>query len=190
MTYPLSISKDDINTLPLYVFNGTIILIESEKDALLAIADLKNETVLGFDTETRASFRKGERYPVALLQLATHTTSYLFRLNTFPMMKELADILANPTIVKAGVAVREDIKALQKRHPFTPHNVVDLSEIAKEKNILNLGLRGLTALFLKQRLSKNAQVSNWARQTLTPTQITYAACDAVASFSLYHALSK
>jgi ribonuclease D len=185
----LTISKDDINKLSLYSFNGKVILIESAKDALSAINDLKNEPILGFDTETRASFKKGESYPISLLQLATNTKAYLFRLNKFPMMIELADILANSNIIKAGVAVRDDINALQKLHPFTANNFIDLSEIAKQKKVVNIGLRGLTAIFLKKRLSKNAQVTNWARETLTPAQITYAACDAVVAFSLYQELS-
>jgi len=188
MTYQLSISKAEINKLPQYSFNGTIILIESENDALSAINDLKNERVLGFDSETRPSFKTGESYPVSLLQLATNTKAYLFRLNKFPMMLELADILANPNIVKAGVAVRDDINALQKLHPFTKNNFVELAELAKQKKIENFGLRALTAILLKKRLSKNTKISNWARHELTPAQIAYAACDAVAAFEIYHAL--
>jgi ribonuclease D len=188
MTYQLSILKEDINKLPQYKFNGTIILIESEKEALSAINDLKNERILGFDSETRPSFKKGESHPVSLLQLATDTKAYLFRLNKFPMMIELADILANPTIVKAGVAVRDDIIALQKLHPFTVNNFVELSDVAKQNKIEKFGLRALTAILLKKRLSKTAKTSNWARHELTPAQIHYAACDAVVAFEIYQEL--
>jgi ribonuclease D len=188
MNYALTISKDEINQLPLYVFKGSITLIESEEDALSAVKLLRNEKVLGFDTETRAAFKKGESYDVSLLQLATATHAYLFRLNKFKMMKELVDILADSNIVKTGVAVRDDIKAIQKLHEFTPGNFVDLAEVAKEKNIINFGLRALTAIFLNGRLSKNAKVSNWARQELTDQQISYAACDAVVGFEIYHKL--
>ncbi|MBT5855159.1 3'-5' exonuclease domain-containing protein 2 [bacterium] len=187
MTFQRSILKDEINELPLYRFDGDVMLIESVKDALSAIDDLKKESVLGFDSESRPSFSRGESYPVSLLQLATNKKAYLFRLNKFPMMVELADILANPNIVKTGVAVRDDISALQKLHPFTANNFVELAELAKQKNIENFGLRALTAIVLKKRLSKNAKVSNWARQILSPGQIAYAACDAVVAFEIYHA---
>ena len=190
MTYPLTISKEEINTLPQYKFNGPIILIESADDALSAINDLKNKCVLGFDTETRPAFNKGQSYSVSLLQLATPTKAYLFRLNKFPMSLELANILENPNIVKAGVAVRDDINALQKLHPFTANNFVELSELAKHNKIEKFGLRALTAILLKKRLSKNSKISNWARQELTPAQIHYAASDAVVAFEIYHALCK
>ena len=190
MTGPLSITKEDIHKLPPYTFNGTVILIESEQDALRAIKDLNHERVLGFDSETRPSFRKGESHPVALLQFATLTKAYLFRLNKFRIMKELADILSNPTIVKAGVAVRDDIIALQKLYSFTPANFSDLSVLAKHKKIEKVGLQALTAILLGKRLSKHAKLTNWSRKSLTPAQIAYGACDASASFEIYHALTR
>jgi ribonuclease D len=185
MNYPLSITKDEINKYPLYIFEGIITLIETEEEALTAVKLLKNESILGFDTETRAAFRKGESYNVSLLQLATETHAYLFRLNKFPMIQELADILADPNIVKTGVAIKDDIKALKKLMPFTEENFVDLADVAKEQNIVNFGLRALTAICLKKRLSKNSKVSNWAQPKLTPAQIAYAACDAVVGFQIY-----
>ena len=190
MTYQLSISKEEINKLPQYSFNGTVILIESEKDAVSAIRDLKKEPVLGFDSETRPSFKKGESYPVSLLQFATNTRAYLFRLNKFRIMIDLADILANPNIVKAGVGVRDDINALQKLHPFIASSFVELAELAKQKKIENFGLRALAAILLKKRLSKNSKISNWARQALTPAQIAYAASDAAVAFEIYHTLDR
>ena len=188
MNYPLTISKDEINELPLYQFGGKITLVESKEEALKAVTLLKDEKILGFDTETRAAFKKGERYDVSLLQLGNATHAYLFRLNKFPLIPELTDILEDSNIVKAGVGIRDDIKGLQKLHPFTAGNFVDLAEVAKEKDIVNFGLRALTAICLNKRLSKKAKVSNWARQELTPDQISYAACDAVVGFEIYQKL--
>jgi ribonuclease D len=105
-------------------------------------------------------------------------------------MQELADILADPDIVKTGVGLRDDIKAIKKLIPFTEGNFVDLAEVAKQKKIVNFGLRALTAIFLDKRLSKNSKVSNWERQQLTPAQIAYAACDAVVGFQIYMKLCK
>lgn len=188
MTYPLSITKDEINLLPTYQYQGTIVLIETAEDALAAIENIKNEPVLGFDTETKASFKKGEHYDIALLQLATKTHSYLFRLSKFKLMPELTALLADPNIIKAGVAVRDDIKGLQKLLPFKEQGFVELADIAKEKNIENFGLRALTAILLKSRLSKKAKVSNWQKSELTPAQIAYAASDASVGYEIYHLL--
>lgn len=185
MNYPLSIRKDDINKLPLYQFKGKTHLIESLEDALIAVNELKAETILGFDTETRAAFKKGESYDVSLIQLATKTNAYLFRINLTGMFQELADILANPGIVKSGVGLRDDIKAIKKLHPFSENGFVDLAEVAKEKKIENFGLRALTAIMLNMRLSKKAKISNWERKELTPDQVSYAACDAVVGYEIY-----
>jgi len=188
MDYKLSISKDEINQLPPYRFKGTIVVIESEQDALDAVNTLKNEKILGFDTETRAAFKKGESYEVSLLQLATKSHAYLFRLNKIKLIPELADILSNPNIIKAGVAVRDDIKALKKLYPFKEAQFVDLAEVAKQKKIENFGLRALTAIFLNKRLSKKEKISNWERKDLTPGQINYAACDSDVGLQIYHAI--
>lgn len=187
MNFQLQISKDEINKLPRYTFEGNIDVIESEEAALDAVSSLKNETVLGFDTETRAAFKKGERYDVSLLQLATGSNVYLFRLNKLPALPELFEILANPNIVKAGVAIRDDLKELRKLHPFKPENFVDLAKVAQEKKIQNFGLRALTAIVLNKRLSKKAKISNWDRNKLTPEQITYAACDGAVGYEIYRA---
>ncbi len=190
MTYQLSISKEEINKLPLYQFTGKTILIESKQAALEAIETIKNETILGFDTETKAAFKKGESYNVSMLQLGTDTHAYLFRLNKFPLIKELSAILENPKIIKVGVAISDDIKALKKLSDFKEQGFVDLAEVAKQKQITNFGLRALTAIFLKGRLSKKAKISNWQRETLTSAQIKYAACDAVVGYLIYKKMNQ
>ncbi len=188
MDSEISISKEEINQLPLYQFDGTIIIIETKEAALESIKLIENEPILGFDTETRAAFRKGETYDVSLLQLATPTHAYLFRLNKFKIMPELTAILANPAIVKAGVAVRDDIKAIKKLLDFEDKNFVDLADVAREKKIKNFGLRALTAICLKKRLSKKGKISNWELKQLNRMQITYAACDAVVGCEIYNVL--
>lgn len=185
-----SITKEEINDLPLYQFEGEIHLIETKKDALKAIKALKNEKVLGFDTETRPSFKKGERYKISLVQLATDTDAYLFRINKISFLKELAQILENPDTVKTGVAVRDDIKGLQKIFPFEDSNFIDLAQVAKSKKIQNFGLRALTAICLGKRLSKRAKISNWEQDKLTKDQIHYAACDAVVGLKIFDVLKK
>lgn len=188
MNYPLAITKDEINQLPLYSYNGTIVVVESQQDALVAVEALKFESVLGFDTETRPAFVSGKSYSVALLQLATESTAYLFRLNKFKMIPELTSIFEDSEIVKAGVGLLDDIKALKKLLDFKDQNFFDLATMAKNRKIENFGLRALTAILLKKRLSKKEKVSNWERQTLTQGQIAYAASDAAVGYQIYHAL--
>lgn len=185
MSYPLSISKEEINKLPRYVFTGKIEVVDSDPGVLAAVKKLKQESVLGFDTETRPAFRKGERYDVSLLQLAGESTVYLFRLKKISNLGVLFELLADPKIVKTGVAIKDDVRGLKKLCSFKPENFVDLAIVAKEKKIINLGLRSLTAIVLGKRLSKKAKVSNWERDRLTAAQIKYAACDGAVGYALY-----
>lgn len=185
MQYKKTISKEEINSLPLFEFNGKIELITNKEDALLACQELLKEDLLGFDTETRPSFKKGEFHHIALLQLATRHKAYLFRLNMFKIPKELIEILSNPEIKKVGVAISDDIKGLQKLSPFKAQNFQEIAELAKNLSVEHFGLRALVAIFLGKRLSKKAKVSNWERRELDPAQIQYAACDAVSGLLIY-----
>lgn len=179
------ISKEEINELEMLKFTGKIEVI-TDLDRALEVANLlSNEKVLGFDTETKPSFKKGESYDISLLQLATNTHAYLFRLNQFKFPKELANLFSNKDIAKVGVAVRDDIKGLQKLLPFKEQSFFDLATKAKEIGVNNFGLRALCALFLGYRLSKKAKLSNWEQGTLTEAQIHYAACDAWVGHEIY-----
>ncbi len=174
-------------------FDGEIILIKTIEGAKKAASELKEEKVLGFDTETRPSFKKGEFYHVALLQLATQDKAYLFRLNKAPMLAEVSDILSDPKILKVGVATRDDIKGLQKLCPFKAMGFFDVAEqIAKENNDPSRtpGLRSLVAHYLGKRLSKGAKITNWEAEKLSPSQIKYAAKDAVAGLLIYQKYSQ
>ena len=185
MNFKKTITKDEINNLPRYNFEGEIKLIDSQGDVSNAVNDLKNNPILGFDTETRAAFKKGERYDVSLLQLATDSKAYLFRLNKLTDFTELFTLLSDPNIVKAGVAVDDDIKGLQKLSPFKAESFVDLAQMAKENKITKFGLRALAAILLGKRLSKKAKISNWEKPELSPAQIDYAACDGVVGYEIY-----
>lgn len=190
MNYKKKISKDEINELPVMTYNGEIRLITTTEEAIKAAKEMENETLLGFDTETRPSFKKGEYYDISLLQLSTEKQPYLFRMNMHELPKEIIDLLANPKIVKAGVAVRDDVIGIQKLYPFEAGSFIDLATIAKEKEYQNFGLRALCGIFLGERLSKRAKITNWEQPTLTKAQIHYAACDAWAGFRLYEIMSK
>ena len=179
------ISKAEINELPMQHYDGEIILCKTEEQAAAATAKLRNETLLGFDTETRPAFRRGESYDPSLLQLATENEVYLFQIQQCGLSSELLDVLADRNIVKAGVAIDRDISELQAMSNFSPDGFVELADAAKTAGIKNLGLRGLTAILFDFRISKKEQVSNWARQDLTTSQQTYAATDAWLGRKIY-----
>ena len=172
------ITKAEINELPMRQYDGEIILCKTPEEAKVAAEKLKKETLLGFDTETRPAFRKGEKYDPSLLQLATLNEVYLFQIQQTGLIPELIDVLAAHHITKAGVAIDRDIEELQAMTYFMPDGFVELADLAKSANIKNLGLRGLTAIAFGFRISKREQVSNWARKDLTDSQKRYAATDA------------
>ncbi len=184
-SYPERISKEEINSLPIRSFPGTIRLIQTPEALNRALGPLRRETILGFDTETRPTFQKGVSYPPALLQLATGKTVYLIRLAHVKDLGELTQILANPSCFKVGVAVGDDVAGLQKFGPFEAQGFIDIGQLARKLGIQTIGLRSLTAIFLKFRISKKAQVSNWARRQLSSSQVHYAATDAWVSRKIF-----
>lgn len=183
------LSKDEINALPIHAYAGDIRLIREEGDFARALDELWQEDVLGFDTETRPTFTKGKMCPPALVQLAGKERVYLIQLNRLPFDERLAALLAAPHIVKAGVAIRDDMLALARLHPFTPGGAADLAVMAKAKGIKAQGLRSLAANLLGFRISKSAQCSNWEKDELSLQQIRYAATDAWVGRELYAMLA-
>lgn len=181
----LHITKAEINELPLQKYTGPIHLCQTPEEAETAAIKLANEPLLGFDTETRPAFRKGESYDPSLLQLGGETDVYLFQLKKTGFPPALLELLSNPKIIKAGVAIARDISELQVLAPFHPGGFVELADMAKRGQMKNLGLRGITALLFGFRISKKEQVSNWARQELTPDQLVYAATDAWLGRKIY-----
>lgn len=174
-------TKEELQTLPLFNHQGRYVLIETVSSALEAVEDLKKASILGFDTETRPSFRKGEFYHVALLQLATYECCYLFRLNKIPLLLEIVSLLEDESITKTGVGIRDDLIALQKRAKFNPGGFVDLAEKTRISKSQSLSLRSLCGMYLNQRLSKGAKVTNWESPVLSDSQARYAANDAFVS---------
>lgn len=172
------ISKEDINLLPLGSWEGPVVVVQRVDDLEPALARLASADLLGFDTETRPAFRKGQSFPPSLLQLATADEVFLFQLNRVGLPGGLLKLLSDPDILKAGVGLDFDLKSLQELRPFQPRGFVDLARVARQKGIRNNGLRGLAAAVCGIRISKSARTTNWANDLLTPQQIRYAATDA------------
>lgn len=170
-------------------FNGKIHLIETDK----ALSDIAHQLMsvkkFGFDTETKPSFKKGEVYKVSLLQLASESDAYLFRLHKISQFQVLKNIFENQDVLKVGVAIRDDIKQLQKIFQFKANNFIELQDIAKDKGLENFGLKGMTEEVLNMNLSKVQKLTNWEAYELTDSQMMYAATDAWIGLQLYNKLN-
>ncbi len=185
-----SISNEELTEMPLKKFEGEIVLVDSHKKLKQAIAELSLHSIIGFDTETKPSFKKGVINKVALLQLSTKNRAFLFRINRIGLPKEIVEILANEKVIKPGVAIRDDIKGLQAFRKFKPGGFVELQDEAKEMGIQNFSLKKLTAIVCGFRISKGQQLTNWEAEVLTPPQQNYAATDAWAALEIYENFSK
>lgn len=179
------LTKDEVNECPLFKYEGEVVLVQDEETLEAVLPALYAERVLGFDTETKPTFKKGKMHDPALIQLAAADKVYLFLLKKLPLDERLAGVLADPGIVKAGVAIADDFRSLQNLFGFQPAGLVDLSGVARKNNISMFGLRGLAACFLGVRISKTARCSNWGNTRLSAQQITYAATDAWVSRQIY-----
>lgn len=178
-------SKEEIAKRPIRRYQGRVHVVRDKAGLADAVRTLGKETVLGFDTETRPSFKKGESYKPSLIQLAGGKEVFIFQLMHVGLPRSLRRILADPRVVKAGVALDRDVVELTQLAPFDPAGFVDLGRAAKEVGLQNHGLRGMVAVLLGFRIPKGAQTSNWAKSDLTPAQIQYAATDAWVGRELY-----
>lgn len=173
-----------INKLPRAVFKGNIVVIDSALDAVKAVNYLLRQDILGVDTETRPSFKKGVHYKVALLQVSTHDTCFLFRLNQ-EMMPALKPLLENETVPMIGLSWHDDIHSLKERLDFQPGLFIDLQDMVGRLGIQDLSLQKLYANIFGKRISKRERLSNWEATKLSDKQMVYAATDAWACIVLY-----
>ncbi len=190
MKYQSSITEEEIKHLPRREFNGEIYLIDSLEKLDIALPLLKDKTILGFDTETRPSFKKGPNNDIALLQLATSEEAFLFRLNYIGFPGALKRLFEDESVLKIGLALRDDISGLKRFDDFSPSSFIDLQDMARELSIQHNGLKKLAAIFLNFRVSKSRsqRLSNWEKDTLTPKQVKYAATDAWVCSELYRVM--
>jgi ribonuclease D len=185
-----SVDDEYIHSLPVKAFTGNIHVIDhsSVREGLRQI--LQENSIMGFDTETRPSFKKGRYHKVALLQLCTQNDAFLFRLNKTQLPEFVIEILENRDIVKVGVALKDDLIGLKKIMDLEPDGFVDLQKFVKQFGIEDNGLKKLVANVLGFRISKKSQTSNWEQDTLTNEQLVYAATDAWVCHQMYEVLTK
>jgi ribonuclease D len=182
---PRAISREEMATLPIGRYTGDVCLVATAADLQRAREDIGQESVVGFDTETRPAFSKGESYAPCLVQVATASTVYLFQLRRPEVMPVVAELLAQPRTVKAGVALADDLRALRQLITFAEQNVLDLGVVARRRGFKQTGVRNLAGILLGIRITKGAKTSNWAAPSLSAAQIAYAATDAWACRELF-----
>ncbi len=183
--------KNLIHELPRFVFEGRIIVIQSEAETVRAVKALRCSPILGIDTETRPTFRRGETHKVSLLQIADEHICFLFRLNEIGFPQPLVNLLADRQVLKVGLSLHDDFMMLRKRNEqFTPKNYIDLQDFVKEMGIEDMSLQKLYANVFRKRISKSARLSNWEADVLSESQKQYAATDAITCIQLYKELKE
>lgn len=184
------LTKEEVNELPLAVFGGEIYVLETPEQAVMALDKLKEEKVVGIDTETRPTFARGQFHKVALIQISTLDECYLFRLNKMGFPPELGNFLSDKKIKKIGLALKDDFVGLNRHHKFKPDNIVDLQKIVREYGIMELGLQKMYAVVFGEKISKSQRLTNWESKELSEHQQVYAATDAWAVLKIYLSLKK
>ncbi len=188
MSFQPTITNEQAAELPAAHFDGKIVVVESDAQITAVCRDLAGQKIIGFDTETRPSFKAGITNKVALLQLSTHNRCYLIRLNKMKLHNALLKILSNPNILKIGADVAGDLRSLHTLRHFNERGFIDLQHIARDWGVEEKSLRKMSALVLGKRVSKAQRLSNWEAGTLTPQQQMYAATDAWVCIKIYEKL--
>ena len=180
--------KSLIAALPVAEFRGRIITILTPGETDKAVRYLLTQPVLGMDTETRPSFKRGSQHRVALLQVSTYDTCFLFRLNHTGLTHSLVELLEDTTVPKIGLSWHDDVNSLHRLGPFTPGWFIDIQHHVSELGIEDMSLQKLYANLFGQKISKRQQLSNWEADILSDRQKAYAATDAWACIMLYEEL--
>lgn len=187
--YCISISKEALAGLPMVAYTANIKVVDTLTEAQKAMEALLSVPVVGIDTETRPAFQKGRTHQVALIQISTPDTAYLFRINKIGFIQELRDFLENKDIVKVGLSLKDDFMGLHRQGNFEPASIVELQSYVKDFGITDASLQKIYGIIFGQRISKAQRLSNWEAAELTSAQQHYAALDAWACLNLYDHLS-
>lgn len=186
--YAINIPKEDLAEMPVLVYPAEISLVDSAAEAHAALRALEKETIVGFDTETRPSFRKGCVHKMALMQISTMERCYLFRLNKIGICENLKKFLENEAITKIGLSVHDDFNVLHRSADIMPQGFIDLQHYVKDFEISDISLQKIYAILFGERISKTQRLTNWEADILTPEQQSYAALDAWACLKIYEYL--
>ncbi|MDR0429672.1 MAG: 3'-5' exonuclease domain-containing protein 2 [Tannerellaceae bacterium] len=186
--YTHSITKEQMALLPVEEFKGRVIVVDTKKDTGRAVEYLSQFERIGFDTETRPSFKKGQRFKIALMQIATEDVCFLFRLNRIGIPKVLEEFLSDDAVQKIGLSLRDDFGAIKKRTDIEPHNFIDLQNYVGQFGIEDASLQKIYAILFNKKISKGQRLTNWEADVLSESQKKYAALDAWACLKIYNKL--
>jgi len=186
--YRVTIDKETIAQMPVVVPAGHIHLIDSISMVKSAVEALRHGDVIGFDTETKPSFKRGQRNHVSLLQLATDDDCFLFRLHKIGLPDPLVELLEDPDVCKVGISTHDDFHMLQRDYTVQPAGFVELQQMAKEFQIAEMSLQKIYAILFGEKISKSQRLTNWQAESLTEAQQQYAALDAWACIRIYRYL--
>ena len=186
----VSIEKQVINEMPLISFPGRIHVIDAVSQVKSAIAALRTAPRVGFDTETRPTFRRGERHNVALLQLSTEDDAFLIRVNKTGIPAPLKQFLEDSAITKIGLSTTDDFHQLTRVCDLDPQGFIELQQVVKQYDISDMGLQKIYAILFQHKISKGQQLTNWEATQLTDAQQRYAATDAWACLRIYDYLEQ
>ena len=182
--------KTKIGDLPRVLFEGRVVVVLTERDAEKAVRYLLDQPILGLDTETRPSFKKGALHKVSLLQVSSHDVCFLFRLNQIGMSPSVKRLLEDVSVPKIGLSLRDDLNSLHKLGDFSAGCFIDLQDHVREIGVEDMSLQKLYANFFGQRISKREQLTNWEADVLQDKQKLYAATDAWSCIMLYEELMR
>lgn len=185
----ISISKEELSALPLTGYTGRIVLVDTPSQLSSALTELNKCRMVGFDTETKPCFKKGQKHNVALMQIAVPGCCYLLRLNKLGITQELKAFLENPTLLKIGLSIHDDFNVMNRTTPLSPQGFVDLQDLVKDYDITDISLQKIYAIVFGKRISKGQRLTNWEADILTPAQQAYAALDAWACLELFQTLT-
>lgn len=188
MMFPISISKEEVMERPLGYFQGKILVIDTAEGIDKALDEINKFEVVGFDTEAKPTFKKGQRRRISLIQVATEKAVYLLRIKGVGFTRKMKSFLENPEIRKVGIGLIDDFQLLNQIEPFDHRGFEDLNKTMEELGALSIGARNLAAMILDIRISKSAQTSNWELPELSLKQKRYAATDAWICLEIYKKL--
>lgn len=184
------ISKEEVAQMPKEGFGGRIVVVQADAEVDKAVRFLESQPIVGIDTETKPNFRKGRMNKVSLLQVSTDEICFLFRLNLVGVNESIVRLLENPAVLKVGLSLSDDVRALHRRGDFRQQSFVDLQDYVKDFGIQDNSLQKIYAILFGSKISKTQQLSNWEADVLTDAQKLYAATDAWACYRIYGLLQE
>ncbi len=184
-TFHISVPKEAIREMPATRFPGAIHMADTPERVDAAVAALMQERVIGFDTETKPSFKKGVVHKMALMQLSTLTDCYLIRINRTGITPSLRQLIENPDVQKIGLSIHDDFSVMHRSSSAAPSAFVELQKYVRQYGIIDASLQRIYAILFGEKISKAQRLTNWEAETLTPKQQQYAAIDAWACLRIW-----